>query len=1083
MKWFVRHIYILLSILFFAACNEERGIVPVEDVIPEGYMKISFKTVIAEPRHYSVRAVDPDGLGVNNMTLFCFNEFGLYITSVEAELTSTDIEDGHFEAVIPNHTQIVHFLGNHSKGLYDDSGFNGQTESMVMANMEGGSGMLVYWSRFQMDSESDKTMQQQLTELKYTVGGSNVYKGVKLIRNQAKVSIASWENDYFTVTGFRTVNIPAFGTVAPHHPDLHFEVVDNWEEIADFVCLPSNDAKMSDIHDINTKNEDYVFESDNDGDNLMSVIIKGRNKGSNEELYYRVVLQNEDGSSFMIRRNHHYVINITGTLSYGCKTFEEALVSAATNNAWISIDEWINEITNGTETLWVEKTTYVLSSEEFAGTDWVLPYRYTQNGKGVNDAPTVTWVENNLAYTNFGHEYNTTTGEGRITLRLFPMYDGNEMQSGTLLIKHGKLQRKVNVIIIRKQKFTPAWVSAQVYSGVSKENVTVMFTIPETTPETLFPITVLVSSNNLDVRAESGMRLPVLVKGEEGYFGEDWDNVNYKYVYTATAPGKHRLFMQTILLHENGETEDVHLEAEFFETITKSVSFNGKGVHKAIFIDGLHTYGNHYAVDEALYYMLVPQKKASPVMFNFALRKRNSDGTYSPIDHTQEDHADHDEFLIYSRALSMYDEYYNYEVDKYVDLQDNFWECQVKIFNQDSWSTNGRVMGLRTCGYEADGSLTAGLQTDGTYNVYMLTNSTSNKDVVRMASNKHYNNHVFTTDRNGNLYGGDGNVGYDGNEYRSVIFDIGHYRAFRFAPQIRVYENNSSQNEVVGTILSNEADGSKEEAVDEVLFNYKPGQLVDIMLDITSFKGSDGRSVHPFGELFGESFEVYIDAPMLEIDKSRMPQEWFAVNNPKLTVDKLRADPKKAGRFIYTVERLREEERAFGDTTALNKDASREKYDKYGTVVAADAINQSGERKLLPFVKNSITVEGNISISSNKEKVVYWDKTFEVDTRNICGKLQYRTAGGMDYDVPHDAFIAFVRSNTGARIGVMAVTADGEFELNLREEYRYSWEDDPIELYYAAPDGNIYVKNLNDISTLYEMTKRGVPVILEEDVD
>ena len=1074
MKW-IKYIHILFSFLLLAACDRNELRIPDENVIPEGYMEITFNAVIAEPQKQAVRAVDPDGLGVNNMTLFCFNEFGLYITSVEAELTSTDVENGHFKAVVPNHTQIVHFLGNHSKGLYDDSGFNGQTESMVIADMEGGSGMLVYWSRFQMDNESGKSIQQQLTDLTYTVGGVK-HNGVKLIRNQAKVTIDDWTTEHFTVTGFRTVNIPAFGTVAPHHPEFHFEVVDGWEGLDDFVCLPSNDAKMSDILDINTKNEDYVFESNNDGDDLMSVIIKGRNAGSSEELYYRVVLQNEDGSSFMIRRNHHYVINITGELSYGSKTFEEALVSAATNNAWISIDEWINEITNGTETLWLEKTSYVLSSEEFAGTDWVLPYKYTRDGRGVQDAPVVTWVDNNLAYTNFGHVYNTTTGEGRITLRLFPMYEGNESQSGTLLIKHGKLQRKVQVEIIRKQKFTPSWISAQVYSGVSKENVTLVFTIPESTPETLFPISVLVSSNHLDVRSESGMQLPVVIKGEEGYFGEDWEDANYKYVYTATAPGKHRLFMRTILLHDDGDTENVHLEAEFFETITKTVTFTGNGEHRAIFVNGLHAYGGFYADDENLYYMLAPQKKAAPLVFTLQLQERQPDGTYASLDHaanpeSQQWHKNgRDEFLLYTKAFSFYDEYFADNPGHYEEIKDLAWEGEITLVNQDTWSTNGRVMAFRTYDYDSIYPSKYGLQSDGSYNIYMLTNSSNNKDVVRLASNNQLSKYVFPKDRNGNAYG---DALYAGNEYRSVIFDVSHYRPFRFASQMRVYEYNSSASELIGTVLSNEADGDKEELVEEAVFEYQPNQKVDIMFDITSFKGSDNRSVHPFGEFFGESFDVYIDAPMLEIDKSRMPQDWFAANNHGLTADKLRADPKKPGRFIYTVDRYR-------DAEAMNKDRATNEYDKFGAVKEIVSVDQSGERKLLPFVKTSITANGNITISSDKEKVVFWEKRFKVRTEHIYGSLKYRS-GGNTYDVPKDAFIAFVRSNTGARIGVMAVYEDGKFELNLREEYRYSWEDDPIVLYYAFSDDEIYTKKLDDIKTLYDMAKRGETLILEKD--
>lgn len=35
---------------------------------------------------------------------------------------------------------------------------------------------------------------------------------------------------------------------------------------------------------------------------------------------------------------------------------------------------------------------------------------------------------------------------------------------------------------------------------------------------------------------------------------------------------------------------------------------------------------------------------------------------------------------------------------------------------------------------------------------------------------------------------------------------------------------------------------------------------VDIEFDVTSFRGTDDKSVDPFGE----EFEIYIDAPMLE---------------------------------------------------------------------------------------------------------------------------------------------------------------------------------------------------------------------------
>ncbi|MBO7307739.1 MAG: hypothetical protein J6U59_06895 [Alistipes sp.] len=1098
----ILYIFTLMLLLLSSCVQEDVITVPEVDDVPEGYTKITFTANISSPEVVDTRAVDPDGLDVNNMTLFCFNEFGLYISSEEAQIVQDSKSDdgisesGVYTVVVPSHTRIIHFLANHSRGLYDEKDFPGQTESMVVANMEGGSGMLVYWSRFEADATSDKSIHDQLSELTYEIGGKE-YKGIKLIRNQAKVTIDDWETDKFVVTGFRTVNIPAFGTVAPHHPNRKFDIVEDWESTEEFVTLPNNQAIMSDISDINTKPADYIFESENSGDKLISVIIKGHAAGKTEadDKYYRVVMQNPDGSNFMIRRNHHYNINITGMLSFGQDTFEKALTAAASNNAWISIDEWVNEISDGVETLWVEQTSYVLSSDTYAGTNWSFPYKYTKNNKGDSVAPTVTWIDNNVAYSNITNNYNTSTGEGVVTLNLYPMYEGNEQQVGTLLIKHGKLQRKVTVYIIRTQYFTPSWISSQVY-GVADEHVTLMFTIPDTCPDALFPFTVLVSANHLDVRSDSGQQLPVYIKGEEGYFGADWDGINYKYAYTVTEPGKHRLHMRSILKHEDGDTEEVHLEADFFETITKTAIFSGYDhTHRRIFVDGLQTYGNAYAQDEELYYMLVPQKRAHPLVFTIMLQERQGDGTYEPYDHAPQgdDVQWHkngcDEFLIYSKTLSDYRTYYDHNEDVYEEIQNLAWEGDVILFSEDTWSTNGRVMAFRTQDYKTTPSTSDmyGLQDDGTYNIYFLTNSANNRDVVRVASNKQMNPHAYKYKRDGVTSITDHN--YDGNEYRSVIFDVAHYRPYRFAAQIKITDNGEVTTIPADSeLLSNEKDGSQEENIDDVVFSYKPGQKVDILFDITSFKGSDGCSVHPFGENFGDHFEVYIDAPMLEIDYERYPEGWYKENNGSgLNVDKLRRDPTTPGRFIYTVDRHRDHERTFGQNglSVVNRDNSQEEFNKFGMKVETAGINQTGERKSLPFVKNAITAGGDIHITTDKDRIVFWDKTFNVDTEHIEGTIYYKK-GNTQYPVPKDAFVAFVRLRTGARIGVVTISQDGVFELNLREEYQFNWTDDSIDFYYTDAEGTVYnfnymengVEKAVDLNLLYTLAGRNEPIVL-----
>ena len=80
---------------------------------------------------------------------------------------------------------------------------------------------------------------------------------------------------------------------------------------------------------------------------------------------------------------------------------------------------------------------------------------------------------------------------------------------------------------------------------------------------------------------------------------------------------------------------------------------------------------------------------------------------------------------------------------------------------------------------------------------------------------------------------------YDGNEYRSVIFDVAHYRPYRFAAQIKISDGRVDSPVTTipadSVLLSNEINQSQEENIDDVMFSYKPGQEVDILLDVTSF--------------------------------------------------------------------------------------------------------------------------------------------------------------------------------------------------------------------------------------------------------
>lgn len=140
---------------------------------------------------------------------------------------------------------------------------------------------------------------------------------------------------------------------------------------------------------------------------------------------------------------------------------------------------------------------------------------------------------------------------------------------------------------------------------------------------------------------------------------------------------------------------------------------------------------------------------------------------------------------------------------------------------------------------------------------------------------------------------------------------------------------------------------------------------MDIGIDVTSFAGFDNKSVDPFGQ----AFEIYIDAPMLKIDAGRLAEN-------RLDGTKLKAHPTIPGRFVYTVDAKRETERRYGTDDIANTDNI--------------ASSQRGERKTLPFLVNSVVSAGDIVISSDESRVVYYSKTFRVSNQSIAGTLQYK---------------------------------------------------------------------------------------------
>ena len=176
--------------------------------------------------------------------------------------------------------------------------------------------------------------------------------------------------------------------------------------------------------------------------------------------------------------------------------------------------------------------------EQFSGVNnqYFLYYTLKTTGSSPLTQADVSWVEgNNVAKNSFIHTFDPATGRGTICIDLNEMGQLTKRE-GTLLVKWERLSRKIKVVTIKEQRFEPAWITTNIYGGATGEHITMMFTIPDECPQELFPLDVVVSVNDIDVRNESGMVLPIIT-AEDPRYGED-NGIGYKYLLTAERAGE-----------------------------------------------------------------------------------------------------------------------------------------------------------------------------------------------------------------------------------------------------------------------------------------------------------------------------------------------------------------------------------------------------------------------------------------------------------------------------------------------------------------------------------------------------------------
>lgn len=574
--------YILISVIFFAACSEEADI-RNNKVINEGdEVTLNFSVAMPEEQMLQTRAFGENTNGTAqstlNLWLFVYDSEGIFVQAKKATRGDTAPHEDHYDtefSVTLNATKsrrIIHFIaydGGENEGvgaLINNLSNQFGTESSMLSQLYTTNSQAAYWHRLTVDEivEDDKSTTN--------VDESTKFICVPLVRNFAKIIVNNRATG-FTLNSFTVVNAPTKGTVAPYSNGSFIEYVNGTtnKTYAALSGAPYNYTGFAPIGmtatdyitaERNSTTPFYLYETPNAAGNAKgrtTVIINGTKTGQSAA-YYKVDLvypssNAAEGNLFYnILRNFAYTITINEVLGAGYPNFNAAINGAAGNNLSASTaTSNLSAVSDGKQKLEVTNTYFCFTA---SGPQLVLKYRYSylnNSNQWVYNNNLVDFTSSNntlFSTTPAKNTNNDATGEytGWRTITLNLNSPGQEAQtslfhiyaSQTLINRAGLssvitgelLSRDVRIDL---RQLYPLLVDCPTY--VKKETgtaFTVNLLIPQGINDKLFPMDFLIepASKTIYPDASSSTKLPVHI-GQSIVEGNNENS--FQYVRTVTA--------------------------------------------------------------------------------------------------------------------------------------------------------------------------------------------------------------------------------------------------------------------------------------------------------------------------------------------------------------------------------------------------------------------------------------------------------------------------------------------------------------------------------------------------------------------
>ena len=483
--------------------------------------------------------------GAADMQLLCFDKDGYFLglarnLTIESVPTNDIKADGgsdqkNISATIPTGTARIHIManataentvttGNQSIDFNKSAEWIGRHENNLMTSFENKTNndpadKMVYWGYVKK-----ATSAEMATFLNGSADSDNI---IHLLRNRAKIEV-NWEGNTSSITNIRYAlgNVKEYGTVAPFNREMTIlpfpetnKLTDAaaWKKECTYITPSMNEARWPADGSFSVNETEmwsnssslpmqYTFEQENSLEKPLKVIMEVTytESGKVEKKWFQVLLQNE-GVQIPVKRNHLYRINIKRLgKNLGYSSAELAYNGAPANNPWITVEDIIQKISDGTYTMNIVNGTYQMLTYESANSEQVIDFEYTGEANQTAADFNVSWTENKK-FTELEDgklpvptvQYNATTGKGTITYKIGDISAG-ECKTATIKLvdkKHG-LTRNIHLYSISNVDFKFPSTLTMGKEVTSEAQLT--FTIPSYYPKELLPIEIEIASNDVN---------------------------------------------------------------------------------------------------------------------------------------------------------------------------------------------------------------------------------------------------------------------------------------------------------------------------------------------------------------------------------------------------------------------------------------------------------------------------------------------------------------------------------------------------------------------------------------------------------